>query len=208
MSKTKGREGSPVSLLSKPFLESPLLVAPGSSDATCRPRKVARAERVGIPKLGAEVDCIAFPYFRNGELVNIKFRALGEKAFTQIKGAEQIFYGLDDIADSKEAILVGGEPDKLALDEAGIRNVVSVPDGAPQQVKAGDPDPNDAKFAFLANCAQYLDRQERIILGVDNDGPGKARGRTRPPARAGIDAGGCAGQTVAMSNAKMPTTRC
>ena len=47
MSKTKGREGSPVSLLSKPFLESPLLVAPGSSDATCRPRKAIQAERVG-----------------------------------------------------------------------------------------------------------------------------------------------------------------
>ena len=175
MNTTKGREDSPVSLLSKPSLGSPL-PAPGSSDATCRPRKVARAERVGIPKLGAEVDCIAFPYFRNGELVNIKFRAFAEKAFAQVKDAEQTLYGLDDIADVKTAVIVEGELDKLALEEAGIRNVVSVPDGAPEKVKAGEPNPEDAKFAFLANCAEYLDRPDSIILAVDNDRPGQALG--------------------------------
>ena len=49
------------------------------------------AVRNYMPALGAEVDCIAFPYFRGGELVNIKFRALAEKAFAQVKGAEKIF---------------------------------------------------------------------------------------------------------------------
>jgi twinkle protein len=48
---------------------------------------VARRNRIGsartyIPGLNAEVDCIAFPYFRDGELVNIKFRPLSAKAFT------------------------------------------------------------------------------------------------------------------------------
>src|SRR5262249_32175987 len=127
-------------------------------------------------QLGTEVDCIAFPYFRNGELVNVKFRALTEKAFAQVNDAEKILYGLDDIADVKTAIIVEGELDKLALEEAGIRNVVSVPDGAPNQVKAGEPDPEDAKFSYIANCADYLDRLDRIILAVDNDGPGLALG--------------------------------
>src|SRR4029077_14590991 len=97
-----------------------------------------------------------FPYFRAGELVNIKFRALAEKAFAQVRGAEKILYGLDDISDSNGAVIVEGELDKLALEEAGIHNAVSVPDGAPAQVKAGEPDPEDAKFVWLANCRDYL----------------------------------------------------
>jgi twinkle protein len=139
----------------------------------------ARRNHVGsarefIAKLGAKVDCIAFPYLRAGELVNIKYRALGEKGFAQVKDAEKILYGLDDIGDVKTAVIVEGELDKLALEEAGFRNVVSVPDGAPEQVKVGDPDPDDVKFSYIANCSDYLDRLDRIILAVDDDGPGRA----------------------------------
>src|SRR5262249_17738454 len=64
--------------------------------------------------------------------------------------------------------------DKLALEEAGIRNVVSVPAGAPKALKSGAPDPADAKFEYLANCAAYLEPLERIVLAVDADGPGQA----------------------------------
>jgi twinkle protein len=145
----------------------------GISEATIQ-RNHIWALRKYIPALGAEVDCIAFPYFRDGELVNIKFRALDQKAFAQVKGAESILYGLDDAADSKSVIIVEGEPDKLALEEAGIRNAVSVPDGAPAGLKASESDPEDGKFAFLANCAEHLERLDRIILAVDNDGPGLA----------------------------------
>lgn len=145
----------------------------GIKEATARRNRIGSA-RVYVPALGREADCIAFPYFRNGELINVKFRALDEKAFAQVKGAEKILYGLDDIADSKTAIIVEGELDKLALEEAGFRNVVSVPDGAPAKVKVGDPDPDDAKFSYLANCGDYLDRLDRVILAVDDDAPGRA----------------------------------
>jgi twinkle protein len=145
----------------------------GISAATVKRNRIW-AVRNYISTLGAEVDCIAFPYFRDGELVNIKFRALAEKAFAQVKGAEKILYGLGDIADAKSAIIVEGELDKLALEEAGVRNGVSVPDGAPREVKAGDPDPEDAKFSYIASCAEHLERLDRIILAVDNDGPGRA----------------------------------
>jgi twinkle protein len=140
--------------------------------ATVAQRNCIGAMRHYIPALKAEVDCIAFPYYRDGELVNIKYRSLTEKVFTQVKDAEKILYGLDDIANTKTAIIVEGECDKLALEEAGFCNVVSVPDGAPARIKAGEPDPGDAKFSFIANCADYLDRIERIILAVDNDEPG------------------------------------
>lgn len=145
----------------------------GISAATIQRNRVW-AVRNYIPALGAEVDCIAFPYFRDGETVNIKFRALAEKAFALVRGAEMIFYGLDDIAGVNSAIIVEGELDKLALEEAGIRNVISVPSGAPPKAQAGEPDPEDAKFSYLAACAEHLDRLNRIILAVDNDDPGLA----------------------------------
>ena len=45
--------------------------------------------------------------------------------------AEKVLFGLDDCAGATEIIVVEGEMDKLALEEAGFRHVVSVPDGAP-----------------------------------------------------------------------------
>jgi twinkle protein len=145
----------------------------GVSEATARRNKIGGARQF-FPALDAKVDCIAFPYFRSGELINIKYRALAQKAFIQVKGAEKILYGLDDLADSGQIVIVEGECDKLACNEAGNWNVVSVPDGAPQQVKAGDPDPEDAKFSYIAACAEYLDRRSKIIIAVDADQPGHA----------------------------------
>jgi twinkle protein len=142
----------------------------GISEATARRNRVGVA-RVYMPALGVETDCIAFPYFRDGELVNIKFRALASKAFTQVKGAEAVLYGLDDIAGSKTVILVEGECDKLAVDEAGCRNVASVPNGAQTGGLAAE---ESAAFAWLETCAEHLHRAERIILAGDADEKGRA----------------------------------
>eukprot|EP00959_Pyramimonas_sp_CCMP1952_P365532 7655497-Pyramimonas_sp.AAC.1 len=61
---------------------------------------------------------MAFPYMRDGELVNIKYRG-PNKTFWQVKGAEKLLYGLDDIKGADTVIIVEGELDKLALEEAG-----------------------------------------------------------------------------------------
>lgn len=121
-----------------------------------------------LPQLEDEVPCLAFPYIRNGETVNIKFRALTEKAFRQVKDAEKILYGLDDLT-KNWAVIVEGEIDKLSLDVAGIRNAVSVPDGAPP---AGSKS-SDRKFEYLVNCAEQLTPLTKLIIAVDNDPPGK-----------------------------------
>ena len=42
----------------------------------------------------------------------------------QVKGAEKVFFGLRDIVGMPEIIIVEGEMDKLALEEAGFQNVV------------------------------------------------------------------------------------
>lgn len=93
----------------------------------------------------------------------------------QVPGAEKILYGLDDVRDSGEIIVVEGEMDKLALEEAGITNVVSVPDGAPSRVKEGDlpPPEEDTKYLYLWNCRAILDQAVRIVLATDSDLPGQ-----------------------------------
>ena len=69
-----------------------------------------------------------------------------------------------------------GEMDKLALEEAGFSNVVSVPDGAPAKVKeAAVPSPDaDTKYSYLWNCRAVLDQATRILMATDNDPPGHA----------------------------------
>ena len=93
-----------------------------------------------------------------------------------------MLYGLDDVRGAPEVVIVEGEMDKLALEEAGLRNVLSVPDGAPREVRAGDVPPPDAdtKYAYLWNCRAVLDQAARIVLATDGDAPGQARRGSAP----------------------------
>uniref|UniRef100_A0A804L712 SF4 helicase domain-containing protein n=1 Tax=Musa acuminata subsp. malaccensis TaxID=214687 RepID=A0A804L712_MUSAM len=125
-------------------------------------------------KCGKKI-AIAFPYRRNGTLVSCKYRDFSKK-FWQEPDKERIFYGLDDINQSSDVIIVEGEIDKLSMEEAGYRNCVSVPDGAPAQVSKGPlvAAEEDTKFQYLWNCKEYLEKASRIILATDADGPGQA----------------------------------
>lgn len=117
-----------------------------------------------MPKAGSEIRVICFNYLKDGELVNIKFRGK-DKDFRLNKDSELIFYNLDAIKGEKEAVIVEGEMDCLALYEAGIYNVVSVPNGANK---------GSQKLEYLDNCWQYFEDKERIILMTDNDEPGQS----------------------------------
>ena len=160
----------------KPQFEKPSVVPPLVRDWFAKrgiPEEVVARHCIALktvymPQLGEEVPCWAYPYTRDGEAVNIKFRALQEKAFSQTKDAEKIVGGLDDLTESW-AVGVEGECDKMAFDVAGIRNCFTVPDGAPP---AGSK-PSETKFEYLVNCAAQLDRLTKIVLAVDNDPPGK-----------------------------------
>ncbi|KAF5192588.1 twinkle-like protein [Thalictrum thalictroides] len=117
---------------------------------------------------------IAFTYRRDGVLVSCKYRDI-EKRFWQEKDTERILYGLDDIKQVNDIIIVEGEMDKLSMEEAGFRNCVSVPDGAPSMVSKETPAlEKDTKYQYLWNCKEYFDKTSRIILATDADGPGQA----------------------------------
>ncbi|KAK3010668.1 hypothetical protein RJ639_011397, partial [Escallonia herrerae] len=118
---------------------------------------------------------IAFPYRRNGGLVSCKYRDINKK-FWQENDTEKIFYGLDDIEGASDIIIVEGEIDKLSMEEAGFRNCVSIPDGAPPSVSTKDlpSEIEDKKYRYLWNCKAYLEKASRIILATDGDPPGQA----------------------------------
>ena len=118
-----------------------------------------------MPQIEDETNCVAFPYLRGGEVINVKYRD-GGKNFRQISGAEKILYKYDDI-DDECTIITEGEMDALSLEVAGFRNVVSVPDGAP----APNAKSFENKFDFLEDAR--LDAVKRFILAVDNDEPGR-----------------------------------
>ncbi|KAK1573045.1 hypothetical protein Q3G72_020766 [Acer saccharum] len=92
------------------------------------------------------------------------------------RGTEKWLYGLDDINEAAEIIIVEGEIDKLAMEEAGFRNCISVPCGAPSKVSARELPPweKDTGYQYLWNCKEYLDKVSRVILATDGDQPGQA----------------------------------
>ena len=122
-------------------------------------------ERVWMPQIEDEANCVAFPYVRGGEVVNVKYRD-GGKNFRQVAGAEKILYKYDDI-DDECTIITEGEMDALSLEVAGFKNAISVPDGAPSPTAKSF----DTKFDFLND--ERLDAVKKFIIAVDADEPGK-----------------------------------
>lgn len=112
-------------------------------------------------------NAMVFPYYHNGDCVNLKFRTV-EKDFWQSKNGLKTLYKYDDIED-QQTILTEGEIDALSCEVAGFKNAVSVPDGAPP----ADAKSYASKFDFLGKCKERLDTVKHFILAVDNDPPGK-----------------------------------
>lgn len=108
---------------------------------------------------------IIFPFYRDGELVYVKYRKPkrhtkedGPKEW-QMSNTEPILYGMDMTTFNKPLVICEGEFDALALYEAGVTNVVSVPCGC-----------NNLEWINL--CWEYLEKFNQIILFGDSDEPG------------------------------------
>lgn len=130
-------------------------------------RNRVTSAQVYMPQVEDHVGAMAFPYFRDDELVNVKYRDRA-KNFRMEAGAERILYGLNDIAPER-CIIVEGEIDKLSVEVAGCMSCVSVPDGAPAENAKN----YASKFTFLEADEERLAKVKEWIIAVDNDGPGK-----------------------------------
>jgi len=137
--------------------------ARGISEQTLTDLRVGEG-REYMPQTGKEENTIQFNYIIGDQLINVKYRD-GRKNFKLYKGAEKVFYNINSIIGYKDCIITEGEMDVLALHEAGVTNVISVPNGATLHHNNLD---------YLDNCIDYFDDKERIILAVDTDEPGLA----------------------------------
>ena len=117
-----------------------------------------------MPQTGKTENTIQFNYIMGDQLINVKYRD-GRKNFKLYKGAEKVFYNINSIIGYKECVITEGEMDVLALHEAGVKNAISVPNGATL---------NSNNLDYLDNCIDYFEDKEKIILAVDNDEPGQA----------------------------------
>lgn len=143
-------------------------------------REVVDRNKIGcgvhyFPALKGESTCLMFPYIRNGELINVKYRS-PSKDFMQAKNAEKIFMGLDDLgADPETIIIVEGEIDKLSFNQIDVWNVLCFGDGAPKKVRDDPVEPDvDDKYSAVWNCREILEKTKKIILAVDGDEQGRA----------------------------------
>lgn len=115
-----------------------------------------------MPKAQKEILTIQFNYFRNGKLVNVKYRGK-DKDFKMYKDAELIFYNIDSVKDCQDVFVVEGEMDALSFLEAGVLNVISVPNGATL---------TNNNLTYITNSIELL-QDKRFILALDNDTAGR-----------------------------------
>ena len=117
-----------------------------------------------MPQTGKKENTIQFNYIIGDQLINVKYRD-GRKNFKLYKGAEKVFYNINSIIGYDSCVITEGEMDVLALHEAGIKNAISVPNGATLHHNNLD---------YLDNCIDYFEDKQKIILAVDTDEPGLA----------------------------------
>ena len=135
----------------------------GISKQTLKALKVTEGSEF-MPQTGKTENTIQFNYYMGDQLINVKYRD-GRKNFKLYKGAEKVFYNINSIVGYEYCIIVEGEMDALSLYEAGIENVVSVPNGATL---------NTNNLDYLDSCIDYFEDKEKIIIAVDADEAGQA----------------------------------
>jgi twinkle protein len=116
---------------------------------------------------------LRLPFALGGKIVNHKYRELHSKRFWQDANAVKCFWNADVLADEalqdEPVIITEGEMDAIAAIQAGFKRVVSVPDGAPQEVITGD----SAKYEYLEPVLNDLrNRCPFVVIAADGDQAG------------------------------------
>lgn len=108
-----------------------------------------------MPQVNKEVNTIDFNYYKDDRIINIKHRD-SSKNFKFETECEVTFYNFKAIYESQKIIVTEGEIDALSFVEAGLFNVVSLPNGC-----------KNTKF-----IDQYIFDVERVkewVLCLDKD---------------------------------------
>lgn len=129
-------------------------------------RKISRSTVNAFKIMSDKDGNIVFPFFSDDALVYAKYRKprkhehnSGPKEWCD-KNTKPILFGLNLTSYSLPLIITEGQIDAMALYEAGIRNVVSVPSGAQNEL-------------WIDNNWNELEKYPSIILFGDGDVPGR-----------------------------------
>lgn len=124
-----------------------------------------------MPQTKKEIPVMCFPYTRNGEHINTKYRGSykndkGEscRAFKMVTNAQKIAYNWDNVQDASTCIIVEGEPDVLTFHESGFKYCTSSPNGSTLHT---------VNTEWLDDSFEIFDNKEIIYLGMDNDSAGQ-----------------------------------
>lgn len=116
-----------------------------------------------MPQKSANVNVVMFPYFKNGECVNIKYRD-GAKNFKMAKNAELVFFNMECTKDFDEVYVTEGELDAMTLHQCGFPNVISVPNGAGVSKN---------NLQYIDNSFVQIEMIKRFHIATDNDAAGR-----------------------------------
>ena len=107
-----------------------------------------------------------FPFYRDGKLIYVKYREprlykkeSGHDKEWQMANTEPILFNMDGVSFNKPLIITEGEFDAMALYEAGVSNVTSVPAGC-------------NRLEWVENCWDFLEKFQQVIIFGDMDEPG------------------------------------
>lgn len=184
--RTKSRMPAKPREIYSPAVMEKLFIPKGISANTAKSAKVFEIGAWSEEKFGQ----VAFPFYFQGNLVNVKYRRLeygtnltlsnGETRYLsknwQLKkedGAKVCYWGLEmlDFEVSQDLIITEGETDRLTWLECGFVNVLSVPNGA---INENDTNIQD-KIAFAMDewvVANVYPKVKRFFIATDDDGPG------------------------------------
>jgi twinkle protein len=139
----------------------------GLSESTIASFRIAEQTR-------GETVYAVFPYLREGELINAKYRNVADKKdMRQEGGAEPCLFGWDLIEPSARVVAITeGEIDAMSLHQVGI---------AAMSVNAGA-----GNHQWIDNDWDRLDRFDEILLCYDNDEAGQ-KGAKEVAVRLGLD---------------------
>lgn len=124
--------------------------------------------------------CLAAFYIYKDQLINIQYRDKW-KNFTFESGCDLVFFNADVIATNKIVMITEGWMDAVACREAGLTNVISVPNGAtitPDEKKIFERTGmieilSEPTLKYLDNCWDDFENVEEIVLATDDDAAGQ-----------------------------------
>ena len=112
----------------------------------------------------AKIQTIQYPYYRNGEAINIKFKTTN-KWFKMTRNAEKTLFNIDTVKESEEILICEGEEEVMSWHQAGYPFAVSVPNGA---------NANTNNLEYLGPIwDDFLANKKKVYIATDNDEPGK-----------------------------------